>query len=78
MENMESKQIANRREKFNAEGYYDPTPYNAIRNIERERNERDILARKVIKTIQNVAHLAGFDIVGKITLREHKTGEIRR
>ena len=65
-----------RGDKFNAEGYHDPTAYEAIKNIEKD--ERDILARKVIKTLQNVAHLAGFDIVGKITLRDHKTGEIRR
>ena len=67
-----------RGDKFNESGYYDPTPYEAIRNIDQENRERDILARKVIKTIQNVAHLAGFDIVGKVTLRDNKTGEIRR
>jgi hypothetical protein len=65
--------------KYNASHCYDPTPFKAINNISREHDkEREILAKKVIKTIQNVAHLAGFDIVGKITLREHKTGEIRR
>ena len=64
-----------RGDKYNEEGYYDPTPYNAFKKIDRE---RDILAKKVIKTIQNVAHLAGFDIVGRITLKDNKTGEIRR
>lgn len=65
-------------DRFNGENYPDPTAYEAIKNVDRENRERDILAKKVIKTIQNVAHLAGFDIVGKITLREHKSGEIRR
>ena len=64
-------------DRFNGENYPDPTAYEAIKNVDREDRERDILAKKVIKTIQNVAHLAGFDIVGKITLREHKSGEIR-
>ena len=64
-------------DRFNGENYPDPTAYEAIKNVDRENRERDILAKKVIKTIQNVAHLAGFDIVGKITLREHKSGEIR-
>ena len=71
--------MADRGEKYNASGYYDPAPYEAIKNIERERDsERGKLARKVIKTLQNVAHLAGFDIVGRIVLRDHKTGKIRR
>ena len=68
--------MSDRGPKYNASGYYDPTPYNAIRNIERaEMDEREILANKVIKTIQNVAHLAGFDIVGRITLKDNKTGK---
>jgi hypothetical protein len=70
--------MADRGERFNASGCYDPTPYQAIKNIEREEqlnDERGILARKVIKTLQNMAHLAGFDIVGRITLLDKKTGK---
>ena len=68
----------NKNEKFNSEGYYDPTPFKAMKNINREHDkERNILAKKTIKTLQNVAHLAGFDIVGKITLKEHNSGKIR-
>ena len=33
-------------------------------------------AQKTIKTLQNVAHLAGYDIVGRIELREHRSGRI--
>ena len=54
----------------NSEGYPDPTAEKAMRNYEK----RKTLARKTIVTLQNVAHLAGFDIVGKIRLREHDTG----
>ena len=42
-------------DRFNGENYPDPTAYEAIKNVDREDRERDILAKKVIKTIQNVA-----------------------
>ena len=62
----------------NSEGYSDPTPYRAIKNIENEqrRDSKQRLARKTILTVYNVAHLAGFDIVGDITLKDHITGKI--
>ena len=69
--------MAENNPKYNASHCYDPTAYKAIKNVDRENKEREILAKKVIKTIQNVAHLAGFDIVGRITLKDNKTGKIR-
>ena len=59
----------------NSEGYSDPTPYQAIKNIEKG-NAKQRLARKTILTVYYVAHLAGFDIVGDITLKDHHTGKI--
>lgn len=56
----------------NASGYADPTAYEAYKNI---RKERGYEAHKVIKTLQNVAHLAGFEIVGRIVIRDVRTGE---
>ena len=57
-------------DKRNNKGYYDPTPYKAIKNI----TSRKYLAHKVIKTIYNVAHLAGFR-VEEIRIRDESTGE---
>ena len=57
---------------YNGSGYYDPTPHEAIKHI----SERERLARKVIKTLQNVSHLAGFEIVGRIQLRDKESGEV--
>lgn len=57
----------------NGSGYADPTAYKAIRNVTKESRER--LAGKVVKTLQNVAHLAGFEIVGRITLRDVQSGK---
>ena len=59
-------------DKYNGSGYIDPTPYQALKNI---RKDRDRMASKVIKTIQSVAHLAGFEIVGRISIRDTETGE---
>jgi len=58
--------------RFNGSGYYDPTPYEAIKHI----SEREKLSGRVVRTLQNVAHLAGFEIVGRIQLRDKESGEI--
>ena len=59
--------------KRNGEGYYDPVPYEAIRNVE----NNTALVSKVFKTLFNVAHLADFNILS-VTIRDNKTGKIYR
>jgi len=62
---------------MNDEGYKDPTAEEAIGHVMREqKRNRNEQAMKTIKTLQNVAHLAGFDIVGRIELKEHTSGRI--
>ena len=62
---------------MNDEGYSDPTAETAIGHVMNEQKKRrNDQATKTIKTLQNVAHLAGFDIVGRIELREHRSGRI--
>ena len=64
---------------MNNEGYSDQTAETAIGHVMTEqRKRRSGQEIKTIKTLQNVAHLAGFDIVGRIELREHKSGRIYR
>lgn len=64
---------------MNDEGYSDPTAETAIGHVMKEQKKRrSDQVTKTIKTLQNVAHLAGFDIVGRIELREHKSGRIYR
>ena len=64
---------------MNDEGYSDPTAETAIGHVMNEQKKRrNDQATKTIKTPQNVAHLAGFDIIGRIELREHKSGRIYR
>lgn len=60
--------------KRNASGYYDPTAEKAIKSVIEEEKK----VSKLIKTLQSVAHLAGFHIEGRIVLRDKETGEIWR
>lgn len=59
----------------NAEGYPDPTACQAIRNIEREDEER---FHKLLKTIFNICELSGFRVDERIVLRDLKTGKVWR
>lgn len=60
--------------KRNGSGYCDPTAEKAIKSI--VANEKKVT--KLIKTIQAVAHLAGYEIEGRIVLRDKKSGEVWR
>lgn len=60
--------------KRNGSGYKDPTAEKAIKNVIETNKKVSI----VIKTLQSVAHLAGFHIEGRIVLRDRETGEIWR
>lgn len=63
----------------NAEGYPDPTVGEAYRNIVREEREADAerLAKisALVPILRATAELAGFDIIGRIPLRDRDTGK---
>lgn len=63
----------------NAEGYPDPTAGEAYRNIVREEREADAerLAKisALVPILRATAELAGFDIIGRIPLRDRDTGK---
>ena len=58
----------------NAEGYSDPTAYEAIKNIDKE----DARFHKLLYTIFYICNIAGFEIEGRIVLVDKKTGRIWR
>lgn len=64
--------------KLNSEGYYDPTAYNGLRNILREENalERDVTM--LIKVLKYIIGKAGFELVGRIEIKDKKTGRVFR
>lgn len=64
----------------NAEGYSDPTPGEAMSNIRREQRQQEISERlavisRLIPILKQTAELAGFEVVGRITLRDKETGK---
>lgn len=64
------------RDYYNAEGYADPTAYQAEKNVERERAD----ARKdsLIADIKQRISAAGFVLLNRIQLKDKETGKIYR
>lgn len=60
--------------KRNGSGYKDPTAYKALKKLTTEEKRVSTL----IKTLQAVAHLAGFEIEGRIVLIDKETGDVWR
>ena len=58
----------------NAEGYADPTAYDAIRNIEKD----DERFHRLLRTIFYICELAGFQIEGRIVLVDKRNGKVWR
>lgn len=58
----------------NGSGCIDPKAGQALKNIVEEEKR----VSKVIKTIQAVAHLAGYEIEGRIVLKEKDSGYVWR
>lgn len=57
--------------KRNGSGYFDPTAYGAIENI----NRGDTF-RKLMRIILNVCELSDFKVDGRIRLVDKKTGRV--
>lgn len=62
--------------KKNSEGYSDPTAYLGTRDIIRDETEAENRNGKIIHTFRMIAELAGFEIVGRISLKDKKTGRV--
>lgn len=63
----------------NAEGYSDPTPGEAMSNIRKEQRQQESAERlavisRLIPVMKQTAELAGFEVVGRITLKDKETG----
>lgn len=56
----------------NGEGYADPTAYEAIKKIDPDAKKR----YRLIGCILRVCELAGYEVVGRIELRDVKTGKV--
>lgn len=58
----------------NAEGYTDPTASAAVSQINREENEVDKRAYDLIKVLKYVIRTSGFELIGRIQLKDTKSG----
>lgn len=58
----------------NAEGYYDSTAYEAMKNMDKE----DERFRKLLHTIFDICELSGFHLEERIVLKDMQTGKIWR
>ena len=63
----------------NAEHYADPTPTAAMRNINRDERQKEaarlLQISLLVPLLRQVAEWAGFEIVGRIPLRDKATGK---
>lgn len=60
----------------NSEGYADPTAGTAMAVTNREEQEVEKLNHKVIQSFRLLVDLAGFEIVGRVTLKHKKSGRV--
>lgn len=58
----------------NSEGYSDPTAGVAMGSANKQEQEIDKLNHKVMQSFRLLLDLAGFEIVGRVTLRHKKSG----
>lgn len=61
----------------NGSGYKDLTAYNAIKNIDKESNHDTIddISNPLIKATRAMFEAAGFEVVGRISLKSKRTGK---
>lgn len=62
----------------NAEHYVDPTPTAAMRNINRDERQKEAARLErigsLVPLLRQMADIAGFEIMGRIPLRDKGTG----
>lgn len=64
--------------RYNAEGYHDPTTHDALLNIAQEAEDAERRTNALIKILKGIIDLAGFDLVARIEVRDRATGKIFR
>lgn len=63
----------------NAEHYADPTPATAMRNINKDERQKEAVRLdrigSLVPLLRQMADIAGFEIIGRIPLRDKATGK---
>ena len=58
----------------NGEGYADPTASAALNRITKEESESEKRAITLLRTIKCIIGLAGFELLGRIEIRDRRNG----
>lgn len=59
----------------NKEGYPDPTAGEALGTVAKEEREQNKAVTTLITMLKQIISLAGFELVGRIVLRDKETGK---
>ena len=59
---------------YNSEGYPNPTEYYAIKSISKEEKELDKKVHSLINVLKFIIDWAGFEVIGRIQIKDKKTG----
>lgn len=59
----------------NKEGYADPTAGIAVRKVAKEEREHNAAVTTLITMLKQIISLAGFELVGRIALKDKETGK---
>lgn len=60
---------------YNSEGYPDPTAYYGMKEIVKEENELDKKVHNLINVLKFIVEWAGFEFIGRIQIKDKKTGK---
>lgn len=75
---LEAVEMTAKDDRKNAEGYNDPTAYNAIKNVEQEQDKDDARFHQLLNTMFSLCELADFHIEGRVVLKDKRTGKVWR
>lgn len=59
----------------NGEGYRDPTAWKAVGTVSKEEKKKDKEVTSLIIMLKQIISLAGFELVGRIALKDKETGK---
>lgn len=59
----------------NGEGYRDPTAWEAVGAVSKEERKKDKAVASLVTMLKQIISLAGFELVGRIVLKDKETGK---
>jgi hypothetical protein len=62
----------------NASGYWDPTAGKALLKVYKTNTDESVRFNKLLNTLFYIIDLAGFEVEGRIILKDKKTGKVWR